>query len=86
MEDGIWRNVVLDSVSPGFADRIPVMSTEIINIRVDAEVAKVFKALSEGDRRRLEAILSIRLTEITQRPESLDAVMQESARKPGPVG
>ncbi len=57
------------------------MNTEIISIRVDAEAARAFKSLSEGDRRRLEAILSIRLTEITQRPESLDAVMQEISDK-----
>ena len=57
------------------------MNTEIISIRVDAEAAKAFKSLSEGDRRRLEAILSIRLSEITQRPESLESVMQEISDK-----
>jgi hypothetical protein len=53
------------------------MSTEMISIRVDAEAARAFKALPEEDRRRLEAILSIRLSEITHGGESLDAVMQE---------
>src|SRR5215470_4838800 len=58
-----------------------VMSTEIISIRVDAEAARVFNALPEEDRRRLEAILSIRLSEITHGGESLEAVMQEISEK-----
>jgi len=57
------------------------MSTETISIRVDADAAKAFKSLSEEDRRKLEAILSIRLSEITQRVESLEAVMQEISDK-----
>jgi hypothetical protein len=57
------------------------MSTEIISIRVDAEAASAFKALPEADRRKLEAILSIRLTEIRQHPESLDSVMREISEK-----
>ena len=57
------------------------MNTEIISIRVDAEAARAFKSLSEADRRKLEAILSIRLSEITQHEESLEAVMQEISDK-----
>ena len=57
------------------------MSTEIISIRVDTEAARAFKALPEEDRRRLEAILSIRLSEITHSGESLEAVMQEISEK-----
>ena len=54
-----------------------IMETEVINIRVDAETAKTFKSLPEEDRRKLEALLSIRLSEVTRSGESLDAVMQE---------
>lgn len=57
------------------------METEIISIRVDAAAAKAFRALPEKDRRRLEALLSIRLAEAAQSGESLDAVMQEIRRK-----
>jgi hypothetical protein len=57
------------------------MSTEIISIRVDAEAARAFNALPEEDRRRLEAILSIRLSEITHGGESLEAIMQEISEK-----
>lgn len=58
-----------------------VMDTEIISIRVDAEAARAFRSLPEEDRRKLEALLSIRLTEVTQRGESLDAVMREISEK-----
>jgi hypothetical protein len=54
---------------------------EVISIRVDAEAAKAFKSVSEEDRRRLEAILSIRLSEVTPRSESLEAVMHEISDK-----
>ena len=57
------------------------MDTEIISIRVDAEAAKNFKSLPEQDRRKLEALLSIRLSEVTQRGESLEAVMNEISKK-----
>jgi len=62
------------------------MGTEVINIRVDAEAAKAFNSLSEEDRRKLEALLSIRLTEVAQGEESLDAVIQEIRQKAGQRG
>ena len=57
------------------------MNTETISIRVDAEAARTFKSLPEEDRRKLEALLSIRLSEVTRRGESLDAVMHEISEK-----
>ena len=57
------------------------MDSEIISIRVDAEAARTFRSLPEEDRRKLEALLSIRLSEVSQRGESLDAVMQEISEK-----
>ena len=58
-----------------------VMETEVISIRVDAETAKTFRSLPEEDRRKLEALLSIRLSEVSRLGESLDAVMKEIADK-----
>jgi hypothetical protein len=58
-----------------------IMETEVISIRVDAETAKTFKSLPEEDRRKLEALLSIRLCEVSRRGESLDTVMQEISDK-----
>ena len=57
------------------------MDTEVINIRVDAETAKTFKSLPEEDRRKIEALLSIRLSDVSRNAESLDAVMKEIADK-----
>ena len=57
------------------------MDTEVINIRVDAETAKTFKSLPEEDRRKIEALLSIRLSDVSRNPESLDAVMKEISDK-----
>ena len=54
-----------------------MMETEVIRIRVDAETAKTFNSLPEEDRRKLEALLNIRLNEVSRRGESLDTVMQE---------
>ena len=42
------------------------MDTEVINIRVDAESAKTFKSLPEEDRRKIEALLSIRLSDVSR--------------------
>jgi hypothetical protein len=57
------------------------METEVISIRVDAETAKTFKSLPDEDRRKLEALLSIRLSEVSRRGESLDTIMQEISEK-----
>jgi len=57
------------------------MKTEVINIRVDAETAKAFKSLPEEDRRKLEALLSIRLSEVSRHGESLESVMKEISDK-----
>jgi hypothetical protein len=57
------------------------MSTEIISIRVDAEAARAFKALPDEDRRRLKAILSIRLSEITHGGNRLTPSCRKSATR-----
>ena len=57
------------------------MKTEVINIWVDPEAAKAFKSLSDQDRRKLEALFSIRLSEVGRSRESLDVVMQEIREK-----
>ena len=57
------------------------MKTEVINIRVDPEAAKAFKSLPDQDRRKLEALFSIRLSEVGRSGESLDVVIQEIREK-----
>lgn len=57
------------------------METEQITIQVDAEAAHAFKSASEKDRRKLEALLSVRLREVTRTRESLKAVINEISQK-----
>ena len=57
------------------------METEQITIQVEAEAARAFKSASSQDRRKMEALLSIRLSEITSNPGSLKAIMSEISQK-----
>jgi hypothetical protein len=57
------------------------MDTEMISIRVDAEAARTFRSMPDQDRRKLEALLSIRLSEATRPGESLNTVVQEIGDK-----
>jgi hypothetical protein len=57
------------------------MEVEQITIQVDAEAAQAFKSASSEDRRKLEALLSLRLTEVTRRRETLNEVMNEISDK-----
>jgi len=57
------------------------METDQITIHVDAKAARAFKLASPEDRRKLEALLSLRLSEVTRTRESLKAVMDEVAQK-----
>ena len=57
------------------------METEQITIQVDAEAARAFKSASAEDRRKLEALLSIRLSEVTGTRQSLKTIMSEVSQK-----
>ena len=57
------------------------MEKEQITIQVDAEAARAFKSASAEDRRKLEALISIRLREVTRTRESLKAIMNEISQK-----
>ena len=56
------------------------METKTITIRVNAEVARMFEAASEEHRRKLEALLSLKLSDPTRRKRSLEEVMSEISR------
>lgn len=53
------------------------MATEQITISVDAEAARAYRSVSEEERRKLEALVSLRLLEATRPGESLKEVMRE---------
>jgi len=57
------------------------METEQITIQVDVEAARVFKSASPQDQRKLEALLSIRLTEVIKSHDSLKTIMGEISQK-----
>lgn len=57
------------------------MQTEPITIHVDPTAAQAFKAASDEERRKVEALLSLRLLEVARSKESLVAVMDEISSK-----
>ena len=57
------------------------METKTITIRVNAEVARIFEAASEEQRRKLEALLSLKLSDVTRNKRTLEEVMAEISRK-----
>lgn len=57
------------------------METKTITIRVNAEAARIFESVSEEDRRKLEVLLSLKLTEATRKKRPLEAVMNDISKK-----
>jgi hypothetical protein len=56
------------------------METKSITIRVNVEVARIFEAASEEQRRKLEALLSLKLGDATRIKRPLEEVMGEISR------
>lgn len=52
------------------------MATEAITIRVDAAAARAYREASPEERRKLEALLSLRLLQATQPSASLRDLMR----------
>ena len=57
------------------------MQTESITIHVDPAAARAFNVASDEERRKLEALLSLRLMEVARSKESLSQLMDEISRK-----
>ena len=53
------------------------METKTIAIRVNADVARIFEAASEEQQHKLEALLSIKLGDVTRSKRPLETVMDE---------
>ena len=53
------------------------METKNITIRVNAKVARIFEIASEEQRRKLEALLSLKLSDATRHKRILEEVMSE---------
>jgi len=57
------------------------MKTKEITIRVDEDAANAYRSAPEEDRRKLDLLLSLRLSEATRSAGSLKDVMREISRK-----
>jgi hypothetical protein len=53
------------------------MDTREITIRVDAEAAKAYAAASSEERKKIDLLLSLRLSQVTGPSASLEQVMRE---------
>ncbi len=60
-----------------FRKIIVVMETKTITIRVNAEVARIFETASDEERRKLEALVSLKLSDATRSKRPLEEVMSE---------
>lgn len=57
------------------------METKTITIRVNAEAARIFETASEEQQRKLEALFSLKLSEVARQKRSLEEVMSDISRK-----
>ena len=57
------------------------MPTKTISIRVSDRAARAYAAASPEDKRKLDALVSMRLTEATRPNRSLEQVMSDISRK-----
>jgi hypothetical protein len=57
------------------------MASEAITIRVSREAARAYEAASEEERRKLDALLSLKLTEVMRVETPLEEVMSDISRK-----
>ena len=51
-----------------------------ITVSVDADVADAYRAASDGDRRKLDLLINLRLREATHSERALRDVMQDISR------
>ena len=56
------------------------MTTESISIQVDADAARAYRSASDEERRKLDLILSLAITEATSDRSSLEERMREIGR------
>lgn len=56
------------------------MASRAVTIRVDSEAARAYEAASTEEKRKLDVLLSLKLTEATQQERSLEEIMQDISR------
>ena len=54
-----------------------MLNTEKITIQVTPEAARAFRSASEGDRKKMELLLNLRLLEVARTRKPLEQIMRE---------
>jgi hypothetical protein len=57
------------------------METKPITVRVNLEAARIFETASEEQKRKIEALLSLKLTQATRGNKKLEEVMNDISQK-----
>ena len=57
------------------------METKLITVRVNLEAAHIFETAPEEQRRKIEALLSLKLTQATREKRALEEVMDDISQK-----
>ncbi len=57
------------------------MATQTITIHVSSEAARVYNTATAEQQRKIEALLSLKLTEVAQSTRSLEDIMSEMSEK-----
>jgi hypothetical protein len=57
------------------------METKAITIHVNPETARIFETFPEEQKRKIEAFLSLKLTQATREKRALEEVMNDISRK-----
>jgi hypothetical protein len=57
------------------------METKLITVRVNLEAANIFETAPEEQRRKFEALLSLKLTQATREKRTLEEVMDDISQK-----
>ena len=57
------------------------METKPITVRVNVEAARIFETAPEEQRRKIEALLSLKLTQVTSEKRTLEEVMSDISQK-----
>ena len=57
------------------------METQEITIRVTPEAASVYQSASDEERRKLDVLLSLRLSEVRQPPRPIQEIMRDASRE-----
>jgi hypothetical protein len=62
------------------------MNTETITVHVTPQAATAYRAASEDDRRKLDLLVSLQLTEFARSSDSLAAVMDAMSQEAANAG